>query len=130
MPDPASLSFAREASHYCLLRGHLRYNMVARCQNGIVPAQRGRPVAIKHRLTPVDGSGRISLGKARAGTLYDVAYEADGRVTLTPMVALPEREVWLHKNPAAKAMVEAGLAELDGGKTVTIDLSQFPDDEE
>ncbi len=83
-----------------------------------------------HRLTPVDTSGRISLGKARAGSLYDVAFEADGRVILTPMVAIPERELWLHKNPVAKKMVEEGLAEMARGETVSIDLSAFPDDEE
>jgi len=89
-----------------------------------------RAPAVMHRLTPVDASGRISLGKARAGALYDVAYEADGRVILTPMVAIPERELWLHRNSAAKAMVETGLAEMSGGETVSIDLSAFPEDQE
>ncbi len=83
-----------------------------------------------HRLTPVDTSGRISIGKARAGSLYDVAFEADGRVVLTPMVAIPERELWLHKNPAVKAMVETGLAEMSRGETVSIDLSEFPEDDD
>jgi hypothetical protein len=85
--------------------------------------------AVMHKLTPVDASGRISLGKARAGTLYDIVCEADGKLVLTPMVAVPEREIWLHRNPAAKAMVETGLAEMARGETVTIDLSQFPEDE-
>ena len=83
-----------------------------------------------HKLTPVDTSGRISIGKARAGCLYDVAFEEDGRVVLTPMVAIPERELWLHKNPAAKAMVEAGLAEMARGDTLSIDLSEFPEDDD
>jgi hypothetical protein len=87
---------------------------------------------VVHKLTPVDTSGRISIGKARAGSLYDVSFEADGRVVLTPMVAIPERELWLHKNLGAKAMVETGLAEMGRGETVSIDLSKFPegDDEE
>jgi len=83
-----------------------------------------------HRLTPVDTSGRISIGKARAGALYDVAYETDGRVILTPMVAIPERELWLHKNPVAKAMVEQGLVEMANGETSLIDLSAFSDEDE
>jgi len=87
-------------------------------------------MAVTHRLTTVDGSGRISLGKAQAGTLYDVAYEADGRVLLTPMVAIPERELWLYKNHEAMAMVDKGLDEMGRGETVTIDLSAFPPDEE
>ncbi len=83
-----------------------------------------------HRLTSVDPSGRISIGKARAGSLYDVAFEEDGRVVLTPMVAIPERELWLHKNPEARAMVERGLAEMARGETVAVDLSAFPVDED
>jgi hypothetical protein len=86
--------------------------------------------SVTHKLTPVDTSGRISLGKVRAGTLYDVAFEADGRVILTPMVAIPERELWLHKNPAAKAMVEQGLAEMVAGEVTEIDLSSYPDEED
>jgi hypothetical protein len=83
-----------------------------------------------HKLTPVDTSGRISLGKARAGSLYDVAFEEDGRVVLTPMVAIPARELWLHKNPTAKAMVETGLSEMGRAETVSIDLSAFPEDDD
>jgi hypothetical protein len=78
-----------------------------------------------HKLLPVDPSGRISLGKARAGTLYDVVYESDGRVVLTPMVAIPERELWLHRNPAVRSMVETGLAEMTRGETVSIDLGSM-----
>jgi hypothetical protein len=86
---------------------------------------------VMHKLTTVDGSGRISLGRAKAGALYDAAFEPDGRVVLTPMVAIPARELWLHQNPAAMAMVDEGLAALaKGEKGVEIDLSQFPDDEE
>ncbi|RYG42026.1 hypothetical protein EON79_19700 [bacterium] len=83
-----------------------------------------------HKLNTVDGSGRINLGKTRAGTLYDVAYEPDGRVVLTPMVAIPEREAWLYKNLDAMALVDQGLSELGQGmKGVSIDLSQFPENE-
>ncbi len=86
---------------------------------------------VMHKLTTVDGSGRISLGRAKAGALYDAAFEPDGRVVLTPMVAIPARELWLHQNPAAMAMVDEGLAALGRGeKGVEIDLAQFPDDEE
>lgn len=83
-----------------------------------------------HKLTAVDASGRISLGKAKAGSLYDMAFEEDGKVVLTPMVAIPERELWLHRNPKAKAMLEAGLAEMARGETVAIDLSEFPEDDD
>jgi len=85
---------------------------------------------VVHKLTSVDTSGRINLGKAKAGALYDVAFEEDGRVVLTPMVAIPERELWLHKNPVPKAMVETGLAEMARGEIVSIDLSVFPEDDE
>ena len=86
--------------------------------------------AHQYELKTVDGSGRISLGKAKAGALYAAVYEADGRVILTPMVAIPEREAWLHQNPTAKAMVLQGLEEMATGETASIDLSSYPDDEE
>lgn len=83
-----------------------------------------------HKLTEVDTSGRISLGRARAGTLYDVSYEADGRVVLTPMEAVPKREAWLYRNPEAMSLVDRGLAEMTHGETEPIDLSVFPQDED
>ena len=105
---------------------------MARCQFGELPSIKETTIStpVVHKLTPVDTSGRISIGKSRAGSLYDVAFEPDGRVVLTPMVAIPERELWLHKNPAAKAMVEAGLLEMGRGETVKIDLSTFPEDDD
>ena len=105
---------------------------LARHLSGILPSEEEIVMSTPtvHRLTPVDTSGRISIGKSRAGALYDVSFESDGRVVLTPMVAIPERELWLHRNPEAKAMVETGLAEMSRGETVSIDLSAFSEDDD
>ncbi|RYG38942.1 hypothetical protein EON81_02310 [bacterium] len=84
----------------------------------------------QHELKTVDGSGRISLGRAKAGALYDALFQEDGTVVLTPMVAIPERELWLYKNPEAMASLDRGLAEAARGETTRMDLSQFPVDED
>lgn len=88
----------------------------------------GIPAPLAHELKTVDSSGRISLGRSKAGALYDAVYEADGRVILTPMVAIPERELWLHQNPEAVASLDRGLAQAANGETTRIDLSKYPDD--
>jgi hypothetical protein len=46
------------------------------------------------------------------------------------MADITDREVWLHENLVAKEMVKRGLAEMARGETVSIDLSEFLDDEE
>lgn len=95
------------------------------------------PSSLAHARRQADTSGRLSLGRSQAGTEYDVAQLADGRIVLTPMVSapsvplgvpIPEREQWLHVNPRAMALVDKGLAEL--GQGVAIDLSAYLDDEE
>lgn len=65
----------------------------------------------------VDSSGRLSLGRDKAGEQYDVVEDSDGRITLTPVVVIPKRELWLHRNPEAKDAVLRGLADSAAGRT-------------
>ena len=56
-----------------------------------------------------DSKGRVSLGSrfANQTVIVEEVDSTEVRVTLAQVV--PEREVWLHKNPKAKAAVLRGL---------------------
>jgi hypothetical protein len=71
-----------------------------------------------HGIRKVDASGRLSLGRDKVGEQYEVEEAADGRITLTPVVVIPKRELWLHQNPEAKEAVLRGLADSAAGRTV------------
>ena len=54
-----------------------------------------------------------------------------GKTNRTLMETIPARELWIHQNPVAMAMLVEGLAALGRGETgVPIDLTQFPGDDE
>jgi hypothetical protein len=72
---------------------------------------------LQHEVRKVDTSGRLSLGRERVGTQYDVTEAEDGTITLLPVTVIPTREVWLHHNPEAKAAVISGLADSAAGRT-------------
>ncbi len=42
-----------------------------------------------------DEKGRVLLGRDFAGKNYRVAMSANGEILLTPIVAIPERDLWL-----------------------------------
>lgn len=70
------------------------------------------------KLNSSDSKGRVALGTANASKLWQVEEQPNGSILLTPMVAVPEREVWLYKNPEAQAMVQKGLEQSRAGETV------------
>lgn len=63
-----------------------------------------------------DSKGRISLGSrfANRTVIVEDVDATEVRVTLAQVI--PQREVWLHKNPKAKAAVLRGLAQAKAGK--------------
>ncbi|HEY3320523.1 MAG TPA: hypothetical protein VGP72_08660 [Planctomycetota bacterium] len=64
-----------------------------------------------------DAKGRISVGIARPGVIgYQRIDEPDGRITLIPMAAIPERELWLYQDKVALASVQRGIAQSKAGK--------------
>ena len=74
-------------------------------------------------LVTLDKQNRITLGKLLAGIsakLFDAKLE-DGKIVLEPMEAIPEREMWLHKNPDALASVLRGLKDAQNGKIKPFD---------
>ena len=70
----------------------------------------------------VDEHGRLNLGKefANRTVLIEQVDETEFRVTMA--VVIPERELWLHRNPEALAAVRKGLAEAKAGKFTPLDL--------
>lgn len=70
------------------------------------------------KLNSSDSKGRVALGTVNANKLWQVEEQPDGSILLTPMVAVPEREVWFYKNPEAQAMVQQGLEQSRAGETV------------
>ena len=64
-----------------------------------------------------DSKGRISLGSRFANQTVIVEDVDSTEVRVTLAQVIPQREVWLHKNPEAKASVFRGLTQAKAGKT-------------
>ena len=76
-----------------------------------------------------DDKGRIILGRNFANKNFRVAISANGEILLIPVVVIPERDLWLYKNPQALAMFHQGLAEAASGQvTAGEDFSQYAHD--
>ncbi|WLT40688.1 hypothetical protein NON20_26390 (plasmid) [Synechocystis sp. B12] len=65
---------------------------------------------IKEIIQP-DSRGRIYLGSEVTSKLYRASTNDLGQILLEPVVAIPEREAWLFKNPEALSAVKQGLQE-------------------
>ncbi len=77
-----------------------------------------------------DEKGRVILGREFSGKHFRVSVSPNGQILLTPVVVIPERDLWLYKNPQALAMFHQGLAEAAAGKvTAGEDFSKFADDD-
>lgn len=64
---------------------------------------------LQNSLKTVGSSGQISIGKAYAGKILRVTLQEDGSLLLTPVVVVPERQLWtLHAD--AQAAVARGMA--------------------
>jgi hypothetical protein len=63
-----------------------------------------------------DSKGRVSLGSRFAcqTVIIQAVDSTEVRVILAQVI--PQRELWLHKNPKAKASVLRGLAQAKAGK--------------
>ena len=58
-----------------------------------------------------DARGRITLGSKAGNKDYRVTETPQGDIVLTPVVQIPERELWLWRNPEALAAVREGMAQ-------------------
>ena len=72
-----------------------------------------------------DGRGRITLGTAAKDKQFRVSRNKIGQILLTPVVTIPEHEMWLWRNPEALAMVQRGLEQSAAGQGKVMDFSQY-----
>jgi hypothetical protein len=63
-----------------------------------------------------DSRGRLSIGAAAKGKSYRVMVNDAGQILLDPVVAIPERELWLWQNPEAIASVQRGIQQAAEGE--------------
>lgn len=70
-----------------------------------------------------DGKGRVALGArfANQTVLVEEVDSTEVRVTIARVI--PEREMWLHRNPTARDLVRRGVEEAQAG-----DFSTAPPD--
>ena len=87
--------------------------MSARRMN-IMPATRKRSHSGK--VIRSDSRGRIPLGPKATDKDFLVEYGEEGRISLTPVVFMPEHEAWLYENESAIGQVRAGLADASEGR--------------
>ncbi len=76
-------------------------------------------------LVRADERGRLALGTATKDKMYSVSRNSIGQILLTPVVAIPEHEVWLWRNPDALASVQRGLAEAAAAPGKAADFSAY-----
>lgn len=67
------------------------------------------------RLISTDNKGRLNLGKQYAAKYFLMHIDVDGNIVLEKAAIVPERELWLHKNPKAMRSVRKGLEEARKG---------------
>lgn len=63
-----------------------------------------------------DSKGRIALGTRFANQPVIIETADNGELRIIPAAVIPEHELWLYRNPEARALVECGLAEARAGK--------------
>lgn len=84
------------------------------------PAYQALPL---RKLNVTDAKGRINLGVAFANKFWKVSQQEDGSLVLTPMVAVPEREVMFKRNVEAQAMFQEGIRQSLAGQSLCLGSS-------
>ena len=63
-----------------------------------------------------DSKGRVNLGTAFASQFFVVEEIEPGEFMFKKASIIPERELWLHHSPEAKAQVLKGIQQAKNGK--------------
>jgi hypothetical protein len=66
-----------------------------------------------------DSRGRINLGKEFANKTFLFTKSGETEMKLELAAVIPERELWLYRNPEAKTLLEIGLEQAKAGKFST-----------
>ena len=66
----------------------------------------------------VDERGQILLGEEFAGRYFRKEIDQEQRMILVSYDAVPEREVWLHQNPAAMSSLGEGIRQIENGEGI------------
>jgi hypothetical protein len=69
---------------------------------------------VKEMIEP-DSRGRFSIGVIAKSKTYRVQVNDAGQILLDPVVAVPERELWLWQNPEAITSVQQGIEQAGAG---------------
>lgn len=73
-----------------------------------------------------DSRGRFSIGAIAKSKTYRVQVNDAGQILLDPVVAVPERELWLWQNAEAIASVQRGIDQAAAGKLQEMgDFAQY-----
>jgi hypothetical protein len=89
------------------------------------------PTPLRNEIRKLDNSGRLTLGKERAGEQYEVNEAQDGTIVLTPVAVIPKRELWLWQNPEALASVKRGLEQSARGEGRSLgSFAQYVDEQD
>lgn len=64
----------------------------------------------------IDDRGRLTLGAEAKSKKYRVFINSSGQILLDPVVNIPERELWLWKNPQARASLQKGMQQAAAGE--------------
>ncbi|HDZ21662.1 hypothetical protein LCGC14_0340110 [marine sediment metagenome] len=80
----------------------------------------------------LDKQGRLSLGPEYKYALVLVTHRSDGSLVVEPALAMPKRELWVHRGEAGKSMAraldQARSGQFVDGPDVEADLAEFEDD--
>lgn len=74
-----------------------------------------------------DSQGRLNLGKKYASSTFLVEIVDEEDILLKKAAVIPERELWLLKDPEALKSIHRGLKDAKDGKLHSINPSEFDD---
>ena len=74
-----------------------------------------------------DRAGRVGLGKALGGKLFQARSQPDGSILLVPAKVIPEREAWIFENPKRPAALDAAMESATSGKSSSLSPDELDD---